>query len=215
MTLQFDLFDVTQNEILNATTYAEFKKRLAESNCQKCGLSRSRTHIVVDRGNPDSAIVMIGEGPGENEDRTGLAFVGRAGQTMDRLFKEELGVDTNRFCLIVNVVKCRPPENRAPQKEEAEACLPFLKKQIALMQPKVILLLGATALKHLVPSKSRHEFAMEKEAGKFFTLEDYPGIQWMVLYHPAFLLYDPRKEPVFRQHLQTLKAYLQKEKIIG
>ncbi|MBI4051866.1 MAG: uracil-DNA glycosylase, partial [Elusimicrobia bacterium] len=143
---QFDLFDTAQNDLLSVSSYADFRRLLAASNCQKCTLRNSRTHIVVDRGNPNAKILVAGEGPGENEDLQGLAFVGRAGQLMDRLVQEEMGLDTNQDFLIANVVKCRPPENRAPQKEEAETCLPFLKKQIELVRPKIILLLGATAL---------------------------------------------------------------------
>ena len=208
---QFDLFDAVNNDILGAETYEEFRKRLAFSNCQKCSLKDSRTHIVVDRGNPKARIAVIGEGPGENEDIQGKAFVGRAGKLMDRLVQEEMGLDTNRHFLILNVVKCRPPENRTPQKEEAEACMPFLRRQLELVGPKVILLLGATALKHL--STVRKDFSMEEEAGKFFTLDGYPGVQCMVLFHPAYLLYDNRKEPVFREHLRALKRWLQEREL--
>ncbi|MBI4056825.1 MAG: uracil-DNA glycosylase [Elusimicrobia bacterium] len=212
MVSQFDLFDTSQNDIFSTSSYEKFRELLAASNCQKCALKNSRTHIVVDRGNPKAHILVIGEGPGENEDLQGRAFVGRAGQLMDRLVKEEMGLDTNQHFLIVNVVKCRPPENRTPRKEEAEACLPFLKKQIELVQPKIILLLGATALKHLAPSKK--EFSMEKEVGKLFNLEAYPNIPFMVLFHPAYLLYDNRKEPIFRQHLQELKKWLLSQKLV-
>lgn len=204
--MQLDLFDPAQNSVLTATTYQDFRKRLANSACQLCTLKDARTHIVVDRGNPDAKIAVIGEGPGENEDKQGLAFVGRAGQLMDRLVREEMSLDTNAHFLILNVVKCRPPENRTPQKEEAAACMPFLRRQLELLKPRVILLLGATALKHLAPE--RKNFSMQEEAGKFFTLPDYPGVQAMVLFHPAYLLYDNRKEPLFRRHLQTLKQWL-------
>lgn len=203
--MQFDLFDSTSNQILEAKSYADFKKLLIESNCSKCPLSESRTHIVVDRGNPASKVMMIGEGPGENEDLQGKAFVGRAGQLLDTMLKD-LGVDTNKDCLIANVVKCRPPENRLPKQDEADQCLPFLKKQIALICPEVIVLLGATALKHLIRDKG--EFSMEKEAGKLFTHPDYPGVRLMVLYHPAFILRDPRKKPQMAEHLKTLKRLL-------
>ncbi|MBI4055234.1 MAG: uracil-DNA glycosylase [Elusimicrobia bacterium] len=208
MGFQFDLFDGKQNDILGAGTYEEFKRLLEGSRCALCALHASRTHIVVDRGNPKSKILMIGEGPGENEDLQGRAFVGRSGRLMDRLVAEELGMDTNRDFLIANVIKCRPPQNRTPEMQEAQACLPFLRKQVELMRPQVILLLGATALKHLVPEKKN--FSMEKEAGRFFSVSQYAGVQWMVLYHPAYLLYDPRKEPAFRQHLQSLKKLLEK-----
>jgi len=202
--VQFDLFDDTQNKILEAKTYAEFKEALAKSNCTKCALSSSRRHIVVDRGNPNAKVLMIGEGPGENEDLQAKAFVGRAGQLLDELMKE-IGFNTNQESLIINVVKCRPPENRAPKQEEVNACMPFLKKQIALVKPKIILLLGATALKHVVEDKK--EFSMEREAGNFFDHPNFPEVKFMVLYHPAFILRDPRKKPVMINHLKRFKTY--------
>ena len=209
--MQFDLFDGTRNQILEAKTYAEFKEALTRSQCTKCQLSDSRTHIVVDRGNPNARVLMIGEGPGENEDRQGKAFVGRAGQLLDELMRG-IGFDTNQDSLIINVVKCRPPENRAPKQEEANACMPFLKKQLELVKPNIILLLGAVALKHMIPGK--REFSMEREAGNFFDHPDFPGVKFMVLYHPAFILRDPRKKPVMIEHLKQFKEYWNSTKII-
>jgi len=204
MDIQFDLFKQDVNAILDATTYNEFRKLLIQSKCDQCALSKSRTNIVIDRGNPKAHIMAIGEGPGENEDIQGKAFVGRAGMLMDELMKE-VGIDTNRDLLIANIVKCRPPENRAPHKEEAKVCFPYLKKQIQLVRPKVILLLGATALKYMVHEKVK--ISMESEAGKWMDFSEYPGIRFMVLYHPAYLLYDSRKKPVMREHLRELKAF--------
>jgi len=101
----------------NFLAYADFKKALLDSNCTKCALSDSRTNIVVDRGNSSAKVLNIGEAPGQNEDLQGKAFVGRAGQLLDRLMKD-VGFDTNQDSLIVNLVKCRPPKNRAPLPEE-------------------------------------------------------------------------------------------------
>src|SRR3989338_1020836 len=207
--MQFDLFDDTQNKILDAKVYSEFKTALAESNCTNCALSSSRRHIVVDRGSVDAKVLMIGEAPGENEDIQAKAFVGRAGQLLDEMMRG-LGFDTNRESLIANVVKCRPPENRSPKQEEVDACLPFLKKQIALLKPKVILLLGALALKHVI--KDRGQFSMEKEVGQFFEHPDFPDVKFMVLYHPAFILRDPRKKPVMEEHLKRFKDYWDKNR---
>ncbi len=204
---QFDLFDITSNEILEASNYAEFKKRLVESNCTKCSLSESRRHIVVDRGNPEAKVLMIGEAPGENEDIQGKAFVGRAGQLLDGMLRET-GIEPNQDTLIVNVVKCRPPENRAPKQEEVDQCFPFLKRQIALVKPKIIVLLGATALKHVFSDKKN--FSMGNEVGKSFSHPEYPGVQVMILYHPAFILRDPRKKPLMQEHLKTLKNLMEK-----
>lgn len=206
--MQFDLFDSGSNTILGAATYADFKARLEGSGCTRCGLQQGRTHIVVDRGNPASAIMVIGEGPGENEDQQGKAFVGRAGQLFDQIMSA-VGLDTNRDMLIANVVKCRPPENRSPHAEEAASCMPFLKRQIDLVKPRVILLLGATALKHI--DKTKTNFQMSEEAGKFFTLNDYPTIQFMVLYHPAALLYNAKLKPAMWDHAKRLRRYLEQQ----
>ncbi len=205
--MQFDLFDGTQNQILEVKSYTEFKSTLINSNCSKCPLWEGRRHIVVDRGNPEAKVLMIGEGPGENEDIQGKAFVGRAGQLLDEMMKE-VGFDTNRESLIINVVKCRPPENRAPKQEEVDACFPYLQKQISLVKPKAILLLGATALKHMI--KNKGDFSMEREAGNFFEHAQFPGVQFMVLYHPAFILRDPRKKPLMNEHLKRFKAFWDK-----
>ncbi len=197
-------------DLLSLETYSEFADALRKSNCQKCSLCKSRTNIVVDRGNPQAKIMVIGEAPGENEDLQGKAFVGRAGQLFDSVMKS-IGLDTNVDMLICNVAKCRPPENRAPRPEEAKACFPFLTHQIKLVKPKIIILLGATALKYLDPTKKN--FSMGEETGKFFKLEQYPWISFMVFYHPAALLYNSKlKEPMF-QHAKKLKEFLNNEKI--
>ena len=218
--MQFDLFDQELNHILEATDYAAFKKLLQGYNCTACELHKYRRQIVVDRGNPAAAIMVISERPGENEDRTGQAFVGRAGEMLDSIFAS-IGLDSNRDMLICNVVKCMPVstredmtlEDRAPQAEEVKVCVPFLQKQISLMKPKVILLLGAVALRHI--ARTGGEFKMEEEAGKFFTLPEYPGIQFMVLYHPAFLLRDPRRKKEMWEHVKKLRDYLTKENIVS
>jgi DNA polymerase len=209
--MQFDLFDTGSNTILEATDYKDFKQRLMDSGCDKCSLHEGRTQIVVDRGNPDASIMVIGEGPGENEDRQGKAFVGRAGQLFDQIMNA-VGIDTNQDMLIANVVKCRPPDNRSPRSDEAAACIPYLKRQVELVRPKVILLLGATALKHI--DKSKTSFQMSEEAGKFFTLTDYPLVQFMVLYHPAALLYNAKLKPAMWEHAKHLRRYLEREGLI-
>jgi len=205
VSLQFDLFDDTRSDILKASDYEIFRQKLAASACTKCELSKGRTHIVVDRGNPQAQLMFIGEGPGKNEDEQGKAFVGRAGKLMDKMMAE-IGLDTNRDALIANIVKCRPPDNRAPLKEEAAACMDYLKRQIELVKPRMLVLLGATALKGLI--RNQGKFSMAESAGKIFQHDDYPGIDLMVLFHPAYLLYDPRKKGVMTEHLKLLKAHL-------
>ena len=209
--MQFDLFDAGSNTILGSSSYDELKTRLVESGCMKCGLHAGRTQIVVDRGNPDASVMVIGEGPGEQEDQQGKAFVGRAGQLFDQIMNA-VGIDTNEDMLIANVVKCRPPDNRSPHADEAATCLPYLKRQIELVRPLIILLLGATALKHF--DKSKTNFQMSEEAGKFFTLPDFPSTQFMVLYHPAALLYNAKLKPAMWQHAKSLRRFLDQHGLI-
>lgn len=209
--MQLDFFDQTANAILGAKTYGEFRDALLKAGCTKCRLSESRTHLVLDRGNPEAKVVLIGEGPGADEDAQGKAFVGRAGQLMDRLFRA-IDLDTNRQFLILNVVKCRPPENRQPMADEAETCLPYLRKQLELVGPKVLIFLGATAVKHALGRRDLE--SMESVVGQFFTAPQHPGAACLILYHPAFILRDPRKQPVFEQHLRALKDYMVRERLL-
>ena len=206
MSTEFDLFDSNYNAVLSAPSYTEFCVKLAAYNCQKCPRGRARSRIVIDRGNPDSDILIISERPGDNEDALGKAFVGRSGELLDKIMAG-IGLDTNCDMLIVNVVKCKAELDRAPTAAEADACLPYLRRQIELMRPKIILLLGAVALKFLVKERG-DEFSMEKEAGRFFAVSEYPGVQFMVLYHPAFLLRDPTKKAVMWEHVKKLRALL-------
>jgi DNA polymerase len=187
--------------IESVSNYKEFRDKLKASDCQLCPLSKSRTQIVVDRGNPHAKVLFVGEAPGQNEDLQGKAFVGRSGRLLDQML-HEFGFDTERDALIANVVKCRPPKNRAPMPSEAQQCLPFLRQQIDLMKPKIVGLLGATAHKHLLPTKK--QASMKDRVGKFFEHPLFPGIQLIILYHPAYILRDPRKRPVMLAHLRSL-----------
>jgi DNA polymerase len=209
--VQIDLFDTDLNHVLAADDYAAFKSRLSAYDCRRCTLCYNRTNIVIDRGNPDSSILIISERPGENEDRVGKPFVGRAGELLDKML-HAIDLNPDRHVLITNVVRCKPEVDRSPTKEEVDACFPFLEKQIALTAPKVILLLGAVAVKWVDPSRT--DVKMEDEAGRFYTLPRFPGIQLMIMYNPAFLLRDPRKKAVTWEHLKALKKYLQAEGII-
>jgi DNA polymerase len=191
--------------ILSAPDYAAFARLLRDSGCPRCALSAGRTRIVVDRGDPGAGIMAIGEAPGENEDREGRAFVGRAGRLLDELLGSA-GIDPGRDLLIANVVKCRPPGNRAPRPEEAAICLPYLRRQIEHVRPHTILLLGATAVRHAL--QRTRSFTMEREVGKGFAHEAWPGIAFFALYHPAFLLRDPRKKPRALEHLHGVKMSL-------
>lgn len=209
--MQIDLFDTEFNTIMSSSSYGEFKERLQTYNCQRCTLCHSRSNIVIDRGNPKASIMIISERPGDNEDRIGKPFVGRAGELLDRMF-DAINLSTVRDVLITNVVRCKPEVDRSPIKEEVDACFPFMQKQIDLMKPKVILLLGAVAVKWVDPERS--DIRMEKEAGKFFTLSRFPGIQFMAMFNPAFLLRDPRKKVVTWEHLKTLRSYLEQKGLV-
>jgi uracil-DNA glycosylase family 4 len=203
--MQSDLFDTEYNSILAASTYRDFHDKLKAYDCRRCTLCHSRSQIVIDRGDPEAPIMLISERPGDNEDMVGKPFVGRAGDLLDKMLAA-IDLDSNRDVLIANVTKCRPEADRAPAKTEVEACMPFLEKQIELMGPRVIVLLGAVALKWFDPTRS--DIKMEDEAGKFFELPRFPGIQFVVLYNPAFLLRDPRKKQPTWEHLKALRAFL-------
>jgi len=210
--VQIDLFEPGLAKIFTSANYQEFKKNLAQSGCSLCPeLCEGRTNIVVDRGNPESKIVLIGEAPGENEDLEGKAFVGRAGQLLDKIMGS-IGLDTNKDTLILNVVKCRPPANRSPKPQEAKNCLPYLHRQLEYVKPRFVVLLGATALKHLFPEMK--EGGMKDRVGKFFDHPVYPGISFILLYHPAYLLRDPRKKADMWEHMKVLRGSLEKEGII-
>lgn len=162
---------------------------------------------MVDRGNSRSKVLIVGEAPGAHEDLQAKAFVGRAGKLLDAMLKKQ-GFDTEKDCLIANVVKCRPPRNRPPRPEEARECLPYLRRQIELVDPRLIVLLGATALKHLLP-EMRGE-SMAGQVGRCFEHTAYPKRHLLVLYHPAYILRDPRKRPLMEQHLRVLTEFWSK-----
>lgn len=171
--------------------------------CQKCGLCRQIHNKVPGQGNPHARLMLIGEGPGRDEDEQGLAFVGRAGQLLTRMLAA-IGL-TREEVYICNVVKCRPPENRTPLPEEAEACLPFLRMQFALVRPKVILLLGATAGRYTLGE----DFRVTRDRGRFV---QKGGVWFMPTYHPAALLRDESKK---REAWEDLKAVREKLKETG
>jgi DNA polymerase len=209
--MQIDLFDNAFNDILAVNSYPDFSDRLIKYDCKRCSLCYSRSKIVIDRGSPKANILVVSERPGDNEDRLGQAFVGRAGDLLDKMFAS-IGLDSNRDLLITNVVKCMPGEDRSPSRDEVNACFPFLEKQIQLVKPRVIVLLGAVAVKWVDPTRT--DIKMEEETGRFFTLARLPDIQFMVMYNPAFLLRDPRKKTDTWEHLKLLQAYLREQKLV-
>lgn len=151
-------------------------------NCTKCDLHKGRNKFVFGTGRTDSDVLIIGEGPGAEEDRQGLPFVGRAGQLLTDMLK---AINFSRDeVYIANVIKCRPPENRTPLPEEMDTCLPYLKKQFDLIKPKLILCLGLTAAKGLLKSRQ----SLTNLRGKVF---EFSEAKVMVTYHPAALLRNP------------------------
>lgn len=190
------------------TAYQKFKQDFLKENCTRCALSQGRTNLVFDRGNPAAKILVIGEAPGAQEDKAGKCFVGRAGKVLDQVMAF-IGLDTNQDTLIINVVKCRPAGNRPPKPQEAAQCSGYLEKQIRLCAPEIILLLGRTALKHILPDQAKAP--MKDLVGRIFEglfFEEKIRIPCLLLYHPAYLLYDPRKRADMLSHLQMLEKVL-------
>jgi DNA polymerase len=176
-------------------------------NCRRCDLCLERNHIVLGDGNRNADVMLVGEGPGGDEDKIGLPFVGKAGQLLDKMLAS---IDMRREDLyITNVVKCRPPGNRTPMEEEAEACLPVLRMQYALIRPKIIVCLGATATRYLYDPEAR----ITKVRGVW---KQKNGVWMLPTYHPAALLRDETKKRDAWNDLQSLsKKYhelIQQEK---
>lgn len=174
------------------------------NNCQKCKLCKDRTNIVFGVGNKDADIMFIGEGPGADEDRLGEPFVGKAGQLMNKAF-EGIGIKREDV-YIANIVKCRPPQNRVPEKDEAIACMDYLRNQVVLVNPKVIVLLGSTALKNILGD----DHSITRERGNWIKSGD---ILYMPTWHPAALLRDETKKIQFWKDLRLVKDKSQKESL--
>jgi DNA polymerase len=181
-------------------------------NCQRCKLARlGRKQIVFGTGDPTAELMFIGEGPGADEDEQGLPFVGRAGQLLNNMIAA-MGLKREQV-YIANIVKCRPPSNRTPERDECDTCSPFLMRQIRVVRPKVIVALGATAAKNLLAVND----SMASLRGRFYDFSpprtsgdtDEPfDCKLAVTYHPAFLLRDPRQKSEAWKDLQMVKKYL-------
>ena len=156
-------------------------------NCRRCGLCETRTNVVVGVGNPRSKVMFIGEGPGENEDLQGEPFVGRGGQLLDKMLAA-VDLDRKTNVYIANIVKCRPPKNRDPLPEEQEACIDWLRNQVALIRPKIIVCLGRIAAMRII----KPDMKITREHGQFF---EKNGTLMMATLHPAALLRNPNQKP--------------------
>ena len=174
-------------------TWEELEKSI--ENCQKCKLCKTRQNIVFGTGNKNAKIMFIGEGPGADEDRLGEPFVGRAGKLMDMAF-EMVGIKREEV-YIANIVKCRPPANRNPEDDEAYACMDYLRNQVILVKPEIIVLLGSVALKNILGK----EYGITASRGKWV---EKKGIRYMPTWHPAALLRDESKKVDFVRDLMLV-----------
>lgn len=168
-------------------------------SCKGCPLGATRNNLVFGRGSEEADIVFIGEGPGEQEDLQGSPFVGRAGQLLDKII-DAAGL-TEEDYYICNIVKCRPPGNRVPAPEEVKACIPYLRQQIAYVQPKIMVLLGASAAKAIIDPR----IAITKARGTWVKMGNFLV---MPTFHPAALLRDPQKKiPVWKDFQEIKRVY--------
>ncbi|MBE9055273.1 uracil-DNA glycosylase family protein [Sphaerospermopsis sp. LEGE 08334] len=201
---QKDLIPTDAKIPIPSGTYTSLTELIPHcQNCHRCELGENRTHAVVGRGNPQAKIMIIGEGPGQNEDETGLPFVGKSGQLLDKILAS-VNLSTEHDIYICNIVKCRPPENRVPTPEEMAACKPYLLEQIRLVDPKIILLTGATAVKGITGNKQ----GITKIRGQWL---DWEGRLCMPIFHPSYLLRNPSREKgspkwLMWQDIQAVKA---------
>ncbi len=164
--------------------------------CTRCGLARTRNNVVPGMGVEHPEVLVVGEGPGHDEDMQGLPFVGKAGVLLDRMLAA-IGLDRKTNCYIANIVKCRPPENRNPFPDEQAACFSFLEAQIHILKPKMILCMGKIAIEKI----TGQSIAITQKHGEFF---DYNGIPVMPTYHPSALL---RNEELKRPAWEDLKKF--------
>lgn len=168
--------------------------------CTKCPLHKTRTQPVFGNGRPDSPIMLIGEAPGYDEDRSGKAFVGKAGQLLDKILNA-CNFKRREHVFISNILKCRPPQNRNPEKEEIRACLPYLMEQIEVINPKIIILLGAVPARTLIDKN----FKISRQRGQW---QNWSGYMVMPTYHPAALLRNPNlKKEVWEDFKNVVKKY--------
>jgi uracil-DNA glycosylase family 4 len=167
--------------------------------CTRCPLAAGRTHIVNSEGNRKARLLFVGEAPGADEDASARPFVGRAGQLLNKII-EAIGMKREDV-MIGNVNRCRPPQNRTPTLDEAKTCKPFLLREIAVVQPDVIVVLGNTAMKNLLDTKE----GITKMRGQFL---DYKGIKVMPTFHPAYLLRDPSKKREAWEDMKKVRDYL-------
>jgi uracil-DNA glycosylase len=208
--IENDLIAIAPPPERGVTDHAAALKMIREDlgECTRCKLHKDRNKIVFGVGDPNAELMFVGEGPGADEDAQGEPFVGRAGQLLNNMIKA-MGL-RREDVYIANIVKCRPPGNRQPERDESETCSPFLMRQIGAIKPKVIVALGATAAKGLLALSA----PMTELRGRWYDFKPagsdpaWPGSRLAVTYHPAFLLRDPRQKGEAWKDLQMVMKYL-------
>ncbi len=186
--------NITQDSTTNPLSLDELNAKILR--CTRCGLARTRNNVVPGMGVLNPEVLVVGEGPGHDEDMQGLPFVGKAGVLLDRMLAA-IGLDRKTNCYIANIVKCRPPENRNPFPDEQSACFSFLEAQIHILKPKMILCMGKIAIEKI----TGQSIAITQKHGEFF---EYNGIPVMPTYHPSALL---RNEELKRPAWEDLKKF--------
>jgi uracil-DNA glycosylase len=203
-----NLLSGTAGDLFSDSTAAFQAKSLEElraaiGDCRRCKLWPGRTHLVFGVGNPKAKLMFIGEGPGRDEDLQGEPFVGRAGQLLTDIITKGMGF-RREDVYIANVVKCRPPENRNPEPDEVASCEPFLKKQIDLVRPEIIVALGKFAVQTLLQTKA----PITKLRGNWHS---YHGIKLMPTFHPAYLLRNPADKKLVWQDIKKVMKEMRGE----
>ncbi|MDX2240827.1 MAG: uracil-DNA glycosylase [Leptolyngbyaceae cyanobacterium bins.302] len=201
-----DLIPTNAKVPIPAGTYSSLEEMKVHCNqCYRCDLGNNRTNAVVGEGNLNAKIMIVGEGPGQTEDETGRPFVGRSGELLDKILAS-VKLSREQDVFICNIVKCRPPENREPTLQEADACKGYLMEQIRMINPKIILLTGKTALRNLLGIKE----GITKVRGQWIERDDR---LYMPIFHPAYLLRNQSRETgspkwLMWQDIQAVKAKL-------
>ncbi len=170
-------------------------------SCTRCGLCETRHNVVFGVGKENADILLVGEGPGGQEDLTGEPFVGPAGKLLDDMLTI-IDLDRNSNCYIANIVKCRPPKNRDPLETEQEACIPYLRNQVALIRPKILICLGRIAAQRLIDP----DFRITKQHGQWV---EKNGVWMCAIYHPSALLRDVKKRPETFEDLLSIRKKIQ------
>lgn len=180
----------------------EYEKLREEClTCEKCELCAGRKNVVFGVGNPQAKVMFVGEGPGEQEDIQGEPFVGKSGQLLDK-YLELMNLDRKENIYIANIVKCRPPHNRDPKSEEQDACILYLRRQVKLIQPKIIVCLGRIAAQKLISP----DFRVTSQHGQF---TEKGGLLFMGTFHPSALLRNPANKPAALSDFQALRSKIE------